>query len=1006
MPGTSWVALACRDRTIHIWDVEKDESVDLLEGHTDAVTSVAFSFDGKLLASKSFDGTIALWRTDTWEQVAQVEEPSAKLFYAGLAFSPTQPVLASLGLGGRAVRLWQLDVGLLLKAQTPSTTVHEVSAKVVLVGEGRAGKSCLAGRMVKGEYQELDPTHGMQFWSVPVEAPTAGARREIILWDLGGQSEYQLVHQLFLRDSTAALMVMEPGRGESALEEIEGWNRRLTAQVGERSIRKLLVGTKVDNPESPVNRPALEELTQRLAFEPYLLTSAKHGHGIAELKAALERIIDWDSIEKVSRPELFQRMRKLIQRLRETRRVVVSFSELEGELRREMGSDFDPEALRTVVGHLSRQGLVADTRMAGGTRLLILEVEQIERYAGSLIVAARDNPHGVPAIEVAKVLSSRMEFPRIKPEERLREDQELPVLNCVIEMLIEHGLCLHHEGLLIFPSLFQPKHSESGAEFTHPISMHYDFFGPIENIYASLITSLAISQRFGPMRLWMDRAEFGQAGKDASGVRRVRSQSQGARGIARLDLYFDDGTDAKTRELFVNFVERHLHDHGVELLERLSITCVCGRVFPEETVRQRLEAGKTDIGCETCDRRLPLTFGAQQSRERNPALVQEIQAIRTTVSAQRRQDVNRVKVSMSGETSARQAQDTPIRILHLSDLHISAEADPISLLQPLVNDLRDREEGLGVSRLDYLVISGDLTNAATDKEFQKAHEFVSGLIKEFELTPQRCVIVPGNHDLSWDTRVYTHKSKRELAGSMPPAGTFLEDRLGFLVRDDPKYPERFRNFNDHFYHPLIQKPYPLSPDEQCIPFFFSEERLQFLAMNSAWEIDEYFPERSSISEKGLARGLVAADRELDKARTDGKLGKDDPVLRLTVWHHPITGNEKIQADAFMGKLRRANVRLCLHGHVHEERTELLNYLEPQRAIYVVGGGSFGAPMHHRPESVPRLYNLLEVRRDLKQVEVHTRSRRQEGGMWEGWAMWPVPGGAPGVKRSSYVITLP
>jgi small GTP-binding protein len=999
-PGSRWLALACKTGTILVWDCVKRETVTVLEGHTAAVTGVSFSFDGRLLASKSLDETVRLFRTGTWEHVARLHDP-AVLSQAALAFSPTRHVLASLGAGGHTVGLWEFDAQALLGAPAPSTTIHEASAKVVLVGEGRVGKSCLALRMVQDQYEELDSTHGMRFWSMPAESlapdsPSAKTWREIILWDLGGQSEYQLVHQLFLRDSTAALMVMEPGRGERALEEIEGWNRRLTAQTGERNIRRLLVGAKVDTSESPVNRPALEGLVQRLGFDSYVLTSAKTGQGIPQLKQALARVIDWDSIEKVSRPKLFQRMRELIQRLREAKRVVLTFSELEAELRRELGNDFDPEALRAVVGHLSRQGLVADTRMAGGTRVLILEVEQLERYAGSLIVAARDNPQGIPAIEVAKVLSPRMKFPRIKDDERLREDQELPVLNCVIELLIEHGLCLRHEGLLIFPSLFQPTLSESGSDFSHTISLQYDFFGPIDNIYASLVTSLAVSQHFGPMRLWENRAEFGQAGKDSSGVRRVQSRSQGARGFARLDVYFDDGTDLKTRDLFVSFIERHLREHGVELRERLALTCACGKAFSEEAVRKRLTEGKTDIGCESCDRRIPLTLS-------KPELDQQIHVLRTSINEQRKQTLTEVKVSMSEETHVRRAQETPIRILHLSDLHVGAEDDPISLLQPLVADLHDKNEWLGVERLDYLVISGDITNQASPQEFEKAYRFVSGLIDEFGLTAQRCIIVPGNHDLDWKTPAYRWENKRDVSANRLVPGTYLEAGPGYLLRDDAKYPERFKNFSEHFYHRLTQKPYPLGPEEQCIPFLFGDDGLQFLTMNSSWEIDEHFRHRSSISEKALARGLATADEDLSKARADGKLAKDARILRLAVWHHPITGNEKIQADAFMGQLQQTGVRLCLHGHVHEERADLLNYLDPRRSIHVIGGGSFGAPTHERPESVPRLYNLLEVQRDLQQAQVHTRSRRRQSGAWEGWAVWPAE--ARGMRRSSYELTL-
>ncbi|WP_309896407.1 metallophosphoesterase [Archangium sp.] len=1008
MPGvSSVVAMACRDCTIYIKDVRQPGFMAVLEGHREDVTSVSFSFDGRLLASRSSDGTIRLWRTDTWESVAELEGASTSVPVTGLTFSPTKHVLASQGPGSFGVRLWELDLATLLRSPAPSQTVHEVSAKVVLVGEGRAGKSCLALRMVKDQYEELDSTHGMRFWSMPAESseggPTSGPRREIVLWDLGGQSEYQLVHQLFLRDSTVALMVMEPGRGDRALEEIEGWDRRLRAQAGERTIRKLLVGTKVDNPESPVNRPALESLVHRLGFESYVLTSAKQGQGVVELKAALGKAIDWEGLQKVSRPELFQSIRQLIQRLREAKRVVLNFFELERELRRELGSAFEPEALQAVVGHLTRQGRVADTRMAGGTRVLILEVEQLERYAGSLIVAARENPHGVPAIEVAKVLSPKMKFPRIKDEERLTEDQELAVLNCVIELLIEHGVCLRHEGLLIFPSLFQSTHSESGADFSHAISLHYDFFGPTDNIYASLVTSLAISQRFGPMRLWEDRAEFGQAGKDASGIRRVQSSSQGARGIAQLDVYFDEGTDPKTRELFVNFIEQHLREHGVELLERLTITCVCGKVFPEETVRARLAKGLPDVGCADCDRRTPLTPGAQQARELNPELVKQVQALRTTIREQVRQSATDTKILMEQQKQVKASQGTPLRILHLSDLHIGAGDDPLSLLQPLTADLEDRNEGLGIERLDYLVISGDITHRASPQEFEKARQFVSALIEQFGLTAERCILVPGNHDLDWNTEVYDWRKKRLVEKSALVTGRYREEGEGYLIRNEAKYPERFKNFSEHFYHPLVQKPYPLAPEEQCLPFLFGESRLQFLAMNSAWEIDEYFRERSSISDSALSRGLTRAHQDIDRARERGELPADGKVLRLAVWHHPITGNEKIHGDAFMKRLLQADVRVCLHGHVHEDRADLVNHLHAERRIHVMGAGSFGAPTHDRPESVPRLFNLLEVQRDLRSLRVHTRCMRKQGGAWEGWAVWP--GEKPSERRTYYDVSL-
>lgn len=45
------------------------------------------------------------------------------------------------------------------------------------------------------------------------------------------------------------------------------------------------------------------------------------------------------------------------------------------------------------------------------------------------------------------------------------------------------------------------------------------------------------------------------------------------------------------------------------------------------------------------------------------------------------------------------------------------------------------------------MVSGDFTDRGAVEGFEKAYEFVSELTKEFGLTAERCLFVPGNHDL-------------------------------------------------------------------------------------------------------------------------------------------------------------------------------------------------------------------------------------------------------------------
>ena len=60
-PDGKTIASGYRDDTICLWDVNTGQNIQTLKGHTYWVESVAFSPEGKTLASGSSDGTVLLW---------------------------------------------------------------------------------------------------------------------------------------------------------------------------------------------------------------------------------------------------------------------------------------------------------------------------------------------------------------------------------------------------------------------------------------------------------------------------------------------------------------------------------------------------------------------------------------------------------------------------------------------------------------------------------------------------------------------------------------------------------------------------------------------------------------------------------------------------------------------------------------------------------------------------------------------------------------------------------
>jgi GTPase SAR1 family protein len=204
--------------------------------------------------------------------------------------NPLNPELAAaFGEGLDAIKRY-----LRVRAEGGQVVLNE--AKLILIGEGEVGKSCLLGALRGDAWEEGRPTtHGIEIKPVKVINPESGTEITLNGWDFGGQRVYRPTHQLFFSAPAVYLVVWKPREGPQQ-GFVKDWIKLVKHREPEAKILVVAThgGPKERQPD--IDRQEIWDLFGKDMVLDFFLVESKpeekteERKGIENLKQAVARV--------------------------------------------------------------------------------------------------------------------------------------------------------------------------------------------------------------------------------------------------------------------------------------------------------------------------------------------------------------------------------------------------------------------------------------------------------------------------------------------------------------------------------------------------------------------------------------------------------------------------------------------------------------------------------------------------------------------------------------------
>jgi small GTP-binding protein len=329
--------------------------------------------------------------------------------------------------------------------------------KVILIGEGGAGKTSLVKRIFGEKYDKKESqTHGVIIKDKDIVVDKR--KIKIHFWDFGGQQIMHSAHQFFLSEKALYILVIDSRENDSKISDIltKKYLKQIKTFGGDSPI--LIVMNKIDeNPSFELNR---KDLSINNNIKEYFKVSCETDENIPELLEKIDSQIG--SLKNLS-TKWGENWFKVKEELENSQKNHITFTQFKNICKKNNIPDLLSQ--ETLLDHLNQLGIISNFSQYNLKDTKILKPRWVTNAIYRIINSKQlDEYNGVLDKKMLSgILHSDKECKDLKKRDKLLCDIKYDNIeqSYIIALMKEFKVCFEQDDAkLLFPNLLNPNEPE------------------------------------------------------------------------------------------------------------------------------------------------------------------------------------------------------------------------------------------------------------------------------------------------------------------------------------------------------------------------------------------------------------------------------------------------------------------------------------------------------------------------------------------------------------------